>query len=259
MLVFAFVASVCICQIDQFNCDYLPEPLPAWVDSLDLKTNPQFINERKLGQPWNDPRPHIRIGDLTLSIPQDSSLKIGFMKAIGTQPAGVRNVQEDEYITYDLKTNGFRRYLALFKGTNHPAYYTIKVESPKAEPTQFKAWQQKLTNALGLPTLVSRTELPKTLRKYEREVEAYSAIEDPATDGQNYISLMWVWGVGKPSRFTWEDVKHDESGQMIEGPTTTVILTYAEESTAVDRKTKKRAKQPRALRLIVNPTGIMAG
>jgi hypothetical protein len=145
------------------------------------------------------------------------------------------------------------------KGSNTPSHFTLDVDSPKSDGRQFLAWESKLRNLLGTPTFISRTELPRTRRAYQREVDAYEAIEVPTLDGHNYVSMMWVWGVGNLTRFGWDDIKYDDKGLVSEGPTTTVILTYAEGTTAVDRKTNRKEKCGRILQIWINPSGVMVG
>lgn len=261
----AVIATLCIAvamnfpQVDPFACDFIPEPLPAWVDALPLRTDPRFVNDRGLGSPWTEKYPAVRVGLVTQAIPADSDLILKFMTPIGIRPKGQREVGEDAYISYELKENGFMRRLVVDKGSNTPSHFTLDVVSPSADGKQFLAWESKLRTLLGAPTFISRTELPRSRRAYQREVDAYEAIEVPVLDGHNYISMMWVWGVGKPSRFGWDDIKYNDDGLVTEGPTTTIILTYAEETTAVDRKTNRKEKRGRILQIWINPCGVMAG
>lgn len=259
ILALSAIALIPALQVDPFACDYIPEPLPAWVDALSLKTEPAFVNNRNLGATWNVKYPSIRVGEITQAITADSNLVLKFMTPIGTRPTGERELGEDAYISYTLKENGFLRRLVVDKGSNTPSHFTLDVVSPKSDGRQFLAWESKLRNLLGAPTFISRTELPRTRRAYHREADAYEAIEVPTLDGHNYVSMIWVWGVGKPPRFGWDDIKYDDQGLVSEGPTTTVILTYAEETTAVDRKTNRKEKRGRIVQIWINPSGVMAG
>lgn len=261
----AVIGTLCVAvamsfpQVDPFACDFIPEPLPAWVDALPLKADSAFVNDRRLGSPWNEKYPAIRVGLVTQAVPADSDLLLKFMTPIGIRPKGQREVGEDAYISYELKENGFMRRLVVDKGSNTPSHFTLDVVSPKADGKQFLAWESKLRTLFGAPTFISRTELPRSRRSYQREVDAYEALEVPVLEGHNYISMMWVWGVGKPSRFGWDDIKYSDDGLVSEGPTTTIILTYAEETTAVDRKSNRKEKRGRILQIWINPSGVMAG
>jgi hypothetical protein len=82
ILALAAIALIPPPQVDPFACDYVPEPLPAWVDALSLKSDPTFVNDRNLRAPWKEKYPSIRVGDITQAISADSNLVLKFMTPV---------------------------------------------------------------------------------------------------------------------------------------------------------------------------------
>lgn len=259
MLAFLIACTLASRGCGQFDIDYIPEPLPAWVDAHLLEQDRRFVNRRGLAGELSKERPTLRIGDITAAIPADADLRLGYERAIGLSPAGKKILDEsDPRVSFELVQNGFKRTLIVDKGSNRPDLYLLDVVSPRADGKQFLAWEAKLTKLFGKPTGIMRTELPRKQQQFQRESEYYSAIEDHTLKGANHLSFAWIWAVGDPKTLRSEDIDYNDRGEQVAGPTYAVLLTYAEGSTAVDRKTGRRTRLPRILRLWINPRGFWA-
>lgn len=245
-------------DLDSWNHDYIPNPLPEWVDALSMSQDYTFVNSRAVSSVWKELSPSARVGEFTMAIPSDKELFLGQFKPIGQRPKGVREVLPDGGAVYTLTENGFRREVSVDLGDNSISWMMIEQISSNQDGKQFLAWKDKFTGMWGEPTAIFRDEKPKERVSHNSiDDNPFEAIAHPRLWGQNHISMAWVWGHGKPTGFRWGDL--GESMLHDQGLTFLVLLVYAEESTAIDRSSGRTKVLRRFTQLWINPYGEMAG
>ncbi len=231
---------------------FLPSPLPDWADTLEMKQDESYVNERPgVAAKYQKPKPEISIGDLIHAIPEDDVLVPGD-HTVKCRPIG-RKETLDEISNFTVYKNGFSRRL-IFERENTISYYELVAEPRPGDGRLFLAWRQKLITLFGQPTYNRKFDLDN--ERQERATSNWVQTTFLDLDDRSRVVMVWVWGRTGPRTDRSNMMRSDETEHTTYGPQYVVSLIYGAPTRLFSSEKDGRGKQQEArVQFVVNPTG----